>query len=139
MMLTLKIRDIMSKPVFSVPADATIIDAVNLMVDKKIGSVLVKNGNEYVGILTERDILARVVAAQKDYNTTKVNEVMSSPLLTVPASASLGQATDVMKINGVRRLVVKEKDQVVGIFSQRDLLNAIHDTFFVLASIYTQM
>ena len=138
-MLTLKIRDIMSKPVYSVPADATIIEAVNLMVDKKIGSVLVKNGNEYVGILTERDILARVVAAQKDYNTTKVSEVMSSPLLTVPASASLGQATDVMKINGVRRLVVKEKDKVVGIFSQRDLLNAIHDTFFVLASIYTQM
>ena len=129
----------MSKPVQSVPADATIIEAVNLMVEKKIGSVLVKNGNEYVGILTERDILARVVAAQKDYNTTKVREVMSSPLLTVPASASLGQATDVMKINGVRRLVVKEKDKVVGIFSQRDLLNAIHDTFFVLASIYTQM
>ena len=129
----------MSSPVYSVPKEAKVIEAVKLMVDKKIGSVLVKDGDEFVGIMTERDILSRVVAEQRDYNETAVEEVMSSPLVTIPSTASLGQATDVMTLNGVRRLVVREGEEVIGVVSQRDLVNAINDTFFMLASIYTQM
>ena len=139
MVIKVKVKDIMSSPVYSVDKEATVMDAVKVMVDHKIGSILIRDGDEYVGIMTERDILERVVAKQLDPKDVKVKEVMSSPLVSVESNASLGQATDVMTINNVRRLLVKEGDKVVGVITQRDLLNSIHDTFFMLASIYSQM
>jgi CBS domain-containing protein len=92
----------------------------NKMIYGGIGAVIVTEKDKPVGILTERDIL-KFIANEKMNLDNKVENIMSAPLISVDSSSSLEEAAGVMLTNNIRRLIIKEKDEYVGIISQREL------------------
>ncbi|MCL5317365.1 MAG: CBS domain-containing protein [Thaumarchaeota archaeon] len=115
----------------AVEVGGSVKEAVKKMVDAEIESVLVTKGGDPIGIITERDILQRVVYAGA--NTDKrVEEIMSHPLITVDPLATLGDAAQIMLQKKIRRLLVKEGEKIVGIITQRDLQRAFMETFNTL-------
>jgi CBS domain-containing protein len=114
------VRDVMNKSIISVDKDDAIRMAVKKMVRGGIGAVIVTEKDKPVGILTERDIL-KFLANEKMDLDNKVENIMSAPLISVDSSSSLEEAANVMLTNNIRRLIIKEKDEYVGIISQREL------------------
>ena len=114
------VKAIMNKSIISVEKDDTIRLAIKKMVVGTFGAVIVTEKTRPIGILTERDIL-RSIADEKMDPESKVETIMSTPLISVDSSASLGEAADIMLTNNIRRLIVKEKDEFVGIISQREI------------------
>lgn len=126
MKLPVMVREVMTPTIVSVDASASVKDAANLMLEKGIGSVIVMEGEKPVGIMTERDILKRVVVKGLDPATTKVKDVMSSPLVTVKADTYIVDASRIMAEKNIRRLLVVEDSKAVGIVTEKDLLRALN-------------
>lgn len=124
------VHDILSsKPtaVHSVEEHATILDAAQIMNDHKIGSVVVMKNGRMSGILTERDILTRIVAKRQDPETTRVSQVMTREVLTARPTTRLNEARSVMREKRIRHLPVLQEDKVLGMISIGDLNHAEHD------------
>jgi CBS domain-containing protein len=96
-------------------------EAAALMQRADVGDVIVVDGEQVQGILTDRDIAVRVVAAGRDIDTTLVSDVYSPGAVTIGPSATVQEAIEVMRQNGVRRLPVVEMNRPVGVASMGDL------------------
>jgi CBS domain-containing protein len=118
------VKDVMSKKVVSIDADAPILDAARLMKEKKIGSLIVYAQRTPAGIITERDFVYRVLCEEKDSRATKVGEVMSKPLISVDPFAPLEEVAEIMKNSNVRTVGVIYKGELEGVMTARDLMNA---------------
>jgi CBS domain-containing protein len=121
------IKDVMNKSIISVEKDDTIRLAVKKMVHGDFGAVIVTDNGKPIGILTERDIL-KSIANEMMEPENKVEIIMSTALISVNSSASLGEAAEVMLTNNIRRLMVKENDEYIGIISQRELQRFITES-----------
>ncbi len=110
----------------SLPPSATVQDAARIMAERHIGAVLVAVDGRLQGIFTERDVLARVVAAGLDPNDTALGGVMTPNPDTVAPSDSALEALRRMSERGYRHLPVVDREQMVGIVSIRDLYNAVN-------------
>jgi CBS domain-containing protein len=112
-----------TRPVVSVPEDATVEEAVKTMVKNRIGAVIVLKGNEMAGIFSERDILGKIVLAKRDPAKTPVSAVMTSPVVTAPGSADDAEAAETMTEHQIRHLpILNEEQQVVGMVSLRHVM-----------------
>lgn len=111
-----------ARPIITIDENATVLDASKSIVRNNRGSIVVTRGGESVGILTERDIMKRVVAMSLDPAMTRVKEVMTSSPLTIEKDRPLGEAIDLMNRKGMRRMLVTEKGKIVGIFTLRDIV-----------------
>ncbi len=107
--------------VHTVAPDISVREAVHLMNEKKIGSLLVMHNEKPVGMFTERDVLVRVVDAGKDSETTRVHEVMSSKLVTIKPSLSVEQTMKIMTEKRCRHLPVMEEGKLLGLVSIGDV------------------
>jgi CBS domain-containing protein len=96
--------------------------AARIMRDRGIGSLFVTNGKEIIGILTDTDMVRRVVAAGADTQKTTVEQVMSAPLLAIDENKSLLDANDLMAKTHTRHLGVTQEGKIVGMISVRDLV-----------------
>lgn len=96
--------------------------AARIMRDRGIGSLFVTNGKEIVGILTDTDMVRRVVAAGADTQKTTAEQIMSAPILTIDESKSVLDANDLMAQTHVRHLGVTQDGKLVGMISVRDLV-----------------
>jgi CBS domain-containing protein len=92
-----------------------------------IGSVLVMDGDQLLGIFTERDVMRRVVAAHRDPEMTRLEEVMTSPVACAAPHTTLDELRLVMRVQRIRHIPVARNDQVIGIISIGDLNKAEHD------------
>ena len=101
-------------------------EAAKVMRDKKIGSVAVREGGRVVGIITERDLVARVLAAG-DNGAMPIGEAMRTDLPSVGLDSSETQAAELMRTHYTRHLLVEEKGRVVGIISMRDVIQLMLD------------
>ena len=110
------------RPIVTIDENATIFEASKSIVQNNRGSIVVTKNGESVGILTERDIMKRVVAKALDPGTTKVKEVMTSAPLTIEKDRPLREAIDLMNRKGLRRMLVTDKGRIVGIFTLRDIV-----------------
>ena len=128
MAVTATVKSIV-KPIVSLDKGKSARDGAQKMLELKIGSVVVSDVGKFVGIVTERDLLEKVIAASKDPAKTALGDVMSSPLITIEARAGLGEATSLMLQKNVRRLIATENGKIVGIFTQRDLQGKVYDVF----------
>jgi CBS domain-containing protein len=119
------INDILSvkgRHLITISSQATVFSAAVLMNERKIGSLLVLEAGRLVGILTERDILMRLVADQRDANTTRVEDVMTHDVVFCRPHTDVEEAKSVMKHRRIRHLPVMEDDgEVVGLISIGDL------------------
>ncbi len=126
-MLSTKVRDIIRRKgeeVYSVGPLATVIDAVNLMNDHHVGSVLVLEGGYPVGIFSERDVLVRVVAAHRDPRQTLVRDVMTTRLHTASPDDTLLDVMSLMTERRCRHVPVMDGEVMVGLVSIGDLTKA---------------
>jgi CBS domain-containing protein len=96
-----------------------------MMIRENIGAVVVTDKERPVGIITEKDILDRVVTPGKDVYKTFAKDVMSEPVITIEASSMLKDALELMKKKSIRRLVVMENESLVGLVTERRLLAKI--------------
>jgi CBS domain-containing protein len=134
MKVTYAVKDIMAKKIVTVESTVNVGDAIMLMAERNIGSVVVTRDGEIVGILTERDVLKKCYAPGQ-YTAMKAGEVMSEPLITIRGDAAIGDAADLMAEKNARRLLVTENDKIQGIISQRDVMEATQYVFKVLSKV----
>jgi CBS domain-containing protein len=119
------VSDIMNSRVATVPAHVTVAEAARVMAAKGISCVVVLHRQEVAGILTEKDMLKRVVALHKNPAATRVADVMSFPITVVPPTYSVLSATQKMDNMHLHRLVVTDGTKICGIVTQTDLMRAI--------------
>jgi CBS domain-containing protein len=108
--------------VFEIDADASVFEAVQRMVEKNVGSLLVTEGGEITGIVTERDYLRRVALEERTDRETAVREIMSSPLMVVTPETTVDECMALMTDRRIRHLPVVENGGVVGMVSIGDLV-----------------
>ena len=96
--------------------------AARIMRDRGIGSLFVTNGKEIVGILTDTDMVRRVVAAGADTHKTTAEQIMSAPILTIEGDKTVLDANDLMAQKRIRHLGVTQGRKLVGMISVRDIL-----------------
>ena len=118
------VRDIMRKNVKTVRTDDSVHAAVLKMNKFQIGSVIVTNNGRAVGIITERNILERVVEPRLDPGTIWAKDIMSSPLVTVDPNDAVEEAAKIMAQRRIKKLPVVEGDKVVGVISTSDIVRA---------------
>ena len=111
----------MTKDVVSIDINDSVFKAAELMSSNQLGCLVVVDGEMPVGIVTERDIVRRVVAKRLPLNT-KINAVMSKSLITVDPDASLKEAARLMSANKIRRLPVSKDNKLVGIVVAADFV-----------------
>lgn len=100
----------------------TIRQAAHMMASNNVGCLIVVQGNNIQGIFTERDLLKRVVAAGLDLDKTRVDAIMSSPVITCSPTDDVRKCVGMLVGRNFRHLVVMDDDQLVGVISFRDLL-----------------
>jgi len=119
------VKDILSKKgteVVSIEQETTVLEATRSMNQRRIGSVVVTDGQKVVGIFSERDVLARVVAAGREPADTLIRDVMSSPVACCQSTTDLEEVRAVMTQNRFRHLPVVEEDRLMGIISSGDIM-----------------
>jgi CBS domain-containing protein len=129
-MLSQSISTVMARKeihdVLSVKPEATVLEAAELMNRKGVGAVVVRTGNGPVeGIFTERDLLRRVVAAGVDPKATRMEQVMTANVRTIPARTTVEEALRLMVGSRYRHLLVQDGADVSGLISVRDLMTYI--------------
>jgi CBS domain-containing protein len=115
------VRDVMTPSVRTVKTDQPLTEAARVMKEEDVGSVPIVDNGHLVGIVTDRDIVTRVVAEHRDPDTVRAGEVASHDLVTVEPDQKLDEAADMMAQHQVRRLPVVEGDRLVGMLSQADV------------------
>ncbi len=113
----------MSSPVFEVEATARVKQTAELMNENHIGSLLVKENDKYVGIITESDITRKVIAKGLDTNETLVSDIMTQPIISLDCHLPITKANAFMAEKRVRHLAITDEGQIVGILSVKDLVS----------------
>ncbi len=116
----MKVRDIMHPATIIEPA-MSVCEAAKLMKDRNVGSILVKEHKGKWGIMTERDIMNKVVAECKDCSEVKVSDIMAELKYTIDSNASAEKASEIFNTYPIRRLAVLEDGEVVGVLTTRDI------------------
>jgi CBS domain-containing protein len=117
-----KIRDIMTKTIMSVARDDPVTKAVQVMAEHNISCVVVVEKGRPIGIVTERDLVKRLLAAKKTPTGTKCGSIMTTNLITVSADASLYDAMELIEGMHIRRLPVIDTTGLVGLVTLSDIV-----------------
>ena len=115
------VKEAMKTNIAMVNPSMSVLEATKIMKKRKIGNVIVVEKKQPVGILTESDVIRKVVAEGKDVKKVKVKEAMSNPLIIIDPYVTLEEAMKTMGKCNVRRLPVCEKDELIGIITQKDI------------------
>jgi CBS domain-containing protein len=115
------VKDIMTKNVISIGVHNSVFEAAELMSSNQVGCLVIMDGEVPIGIVTERDIVRRVVAKKIPLDT-KISEIMSKSLITIDPDASLKEAARLMSSNKIRRLPVLKQNRLVGIAVASDFV-----------------
>lgn len=119
--------EIMTKPVVDIEPDATVAQAVAKMKENKIFSLLIRHSKrmETWGFMSETDVIEKVVAKGLDLESVYVHEIMTSPVITVAPTATLQDCAALLARADIRRVLVYDGKNIVGIVSSRDIFNAL--------------
>jgi CBS domain-containing protein len=127
------VRDVMSSPVIAMGEDAPANRVAELMDKHNLGCIIVTNKEgKPLGIITERDLVVRVLAKNAKPDTLKANEVMTSPLITIEPDATISDAARKMSKLDIRRLGVVYKKQITGLLSSKDILGVMPELIEII-------
>lgn len=135
----LLVRDVMTENVRTVRPNSTITEVVRKMNKFEVGSVVVVDGEKPVGLITERDILRRVLEVTLAAEAMKAKEVMSSPLVTVGDEVTIEQAARIMADRRIKKLPVVKEGKLVGIVTSTDIVRSQPRMFELLGDIVWRM
>jgi len=132
-MKEVRVGDVMRKGVITLQQDETVFNAAKVLKGNVIGSVIVLRKSEPVGIITERDMVFKVIAEGKDPKKVKLKDVMSSPLKAVGPEVDIEDAARMLRDEHVKRLpVVSNKGLLIGILSETDLVRVSPALFDII-------
>ena len=120
-----RVEQLMTRELACIESTQAVSAAANIMRVRRIGSLLVKQGSEILGIVTESDIVRNVVAFHLQPEFVQVQQIMSTPVVCIDKTESIFEAAGIMKAAGTRHLVVGNEDHVFGMLSVRDLLSPV--------------
>lgn len=120
-----QVKDLMKRDLVSVGWGAPVGEAARLMKERRVGSIFVKQGDRLVGIVTEPDIIRKVIGNGHCSPHIPVEEIMSSPILGIDEHRPLTEAADLMDHHHTRHLAVTNGGSIVGVISVRDLLHPV--------------
>jgi malate dehydrogenase (oxaloacetate-decarboxylating) len=116
----------MVETVFTVTGEAVVAEAAALMAEKRVSCLPISMGQGAVGVVTEKDIIQKVVASGKDPRRVRVKEIMSTPLILAPSTITIKEAAEKMLSHQIRRLVITdEKGKLVGLATMTDIIRWI--------------
>ena len=113
------------KSTFSVSPDTSVLDALQIMLDKNISALLVMDGTLLRGIFTERDYARKIILVGKSSKATPIKEVMTEKLVTIDLGTSIDQCMQIMTDRRIRHLPILENGLVIGIISIGDLVKFV--------------
>ncbi len=123
------VREVMTKDVIVADPDYTVLDAAKKMAGRRIGGLVVIRAGRPIGLVTERDILWKVTAKERNPRKVRVRDIMTSPVVTIAPLSTLRAAARIMVGHNVRRLVVTRLDHVEGIVTARDVVGGFLETW----------
>jgi CBS domain-containing protein len=126
------VKEIMSKPVYTIEANKTVKDAAQLRRKIRRGFLIVVKNKKPVGVVSDSDIISKIVAENKLPSKVKVSEIMSRPLITVSPDESIFDAAEKMKKSNIHRLPVVKNGKVVGVISLSDIARASPEMIYLL-------
>jgi CBS domain-containing protein len=130
----MSIRDLIRRPLEALPATASCAEAALLMRDQRVGSIAVSDGRKLLGIVTDRDLVMRVMATGRSAQAVSLSEVMSQNPVYLPADSSIDSALATMRELGVRRIpIVDTEGRLDGMLSMDDLVASLGKQLAVLA------
>lgn len=135
MRISLKVRDLMDDKVFMVDESSSCRDALKTMVEKGVWSLLVSRDGLPVGVVTERDIIKKVIVKGLNLDGVKVGEIMSSPIITVSPDEPIARAMELMAANDIRRVYVVEEGKIIGRVTQTNAFKKILDLLILLSDL----
>ena len=115
----------MQTAIETINSDAPVLQAAQQMATKKVGALLVRQDGELKGIVTERDLVQKVLSEEEDAQTLTTKAVMNHPLIAIDINRTVHDASDLMAEKWIRHLPVTENQKIVGILSVRDLIRMI--------------
>jgi len=121
----MKVSTLMTQPVLEIDENLSAQESAEMMGKAHVGALLVKSGFQNVGIITERDIMSKIIAIRGDLEKTKAKEIMSTPLVTVDKDMDTEDAVKTMVKSKVRRLFITDKGKIVGIFTTSDVTKLV--------------
>ena len=130
-----KVRDIMQKNVITIESEKKSLDAAIMLKEKEISFLVVVNKSKPVGIVSERDIIRKIVADNKDAVVTPLEAIMSKKFKWVEPNSSIESAVQKMLNNNIRRLVVLENEKLAGVITQTDLTEFLRSKILINATI----
>jgi CBS domain-containing protein len=119
------VSQLMTRDLVTVEAGTSVVEVAKLMKERNIGSVFVERDGEIVGIVTEPDIVRKVVGADRGPYFIPVEEIMSAPVIGIDERRPVTEAADLMEQHRTRHLAVRRGEQIVGVLSVRDLLHPV--------------
>jgi CBS domain-containing protein len=119
------VGELMNRDVVTAPGTMNAMDAAKLMSSRKIGSVLVEHDRHIVGIVTESDIVRKVVGTDQEPSHFPIATIMSAPVIGIDERRPITEAADLMQRHGTRHSMVCKAASVVGVLSVRDLLRPV--------------
>ena len=125
MKLVKHLLDAKGRQIISVDPESSVLDAIKIMADKKVGALIVMQDGKLGGIVTERDYARKVIIKGRSSETTRVDEIMTANVHTTTSDKTVEHCMGVMSEGRFRHLPVVEDDEVVGIISIGDLVQAI--------------
>ena len=123
------ISEYMARNVKTISVDATLTELSQSFIDQGVSALLVTDGDEYVGIVSDKRLAREGVAKGLNMETTTVRAIMRSEMLLIESNQPVREAQAMMKANGVRHLVVTENGEIVGIVTISDLIRYFTDFF----------
>ena len=139
MPITVRVREIMDKNVVTIESNNTVAQAIEKMTQAKVWSLIVVRSDLPVGIVTDRDILRRCASMGHYPDKLKVEEIMSSPIITIEPDATAGEAMRKLTDKGIRRVYVVEGGRIIGRVTQTGLFRTMLDVMTTLASLPYQL
>jgi len=116
------VGEIMTKDVLTIGPESSVMKAAKLMASRSVGSIVVVQRGKPVGILTERDLLMKIISADMKPSKVPIRKVMSSPVITTTPETDLVEAVRIMARHHIRRLPVVDGGKLVGIITTRDVM-----------------
>lgn len=120
-----QILDQKNRAVLSIAPDASVLDAIRMMASHGVGALLVMEGERLAGIVSERDYARKVILMQRRSETTRVAEIMTSSVVTVPPTVRAHDGLEIMTERHIRHLPVVDSGAIIGIVSIGDLVKSV--------------
>jgi CBS domain-containing protein len=121
----MKVRDFMTALIITAEADTLVLDAAKLMAAEDIGSLLVTKADVLAGMITRREVIGAQLLSEESFQSLRVEDIMTTPVVTIGPEADIGQAIALMNQTGKRHIPVIEGNDIIGLVAATDIIRVL--------------